>query len=968
MSDAEHSTVTYTSISSAFEDLSDIGSSGVISEEQPLPVVVSPTTNSPCYIAESDPEEDDEDPADYPTNKDNDEEEEESSRDIDDDEEEDEDEEEEEHLAPADSVLPPAYRTTARMSIRAQTPISFPSEAEIDRLLAIPSPPSSPLTSYSSPLPQIPSPPLPVSPPLPISPSPLPASPTHSLGCRAAMIRLRAETPSTSHPLTLPPPIILPRTRASMVMMRAAAPSTYCLAPPSGTPPLLPIPLPTSLPPLLLLSTNCRADVLEVTPTGGFRTNYGFIATLDAKIRRDLDMEIGYGIIDVWEDPDEIAEEIPATDVVELSKRLTDFVTTVRQDTDEIYVRLGDAQDSRSMMSGQLNLLRRDRRFHARTTRLIKSEARFYREAWAQSIDASDTARSETRMVALQSQQRHVRDPAHPDVPEEAGRVTDALAEIKANRSRNGNDRHDSGTGIRRPVQVACECTYSDFLKCQPLNFKGTEGVVGLTQWFEKMEYNSHVKTITHEVAYAMTWKALKKIMMDKYYLRGEIKKLEMEMMFPKESDKIEKYVGGLPDMIHGIVMASNPKTMQDAIEFATELMDKKISTFAERQAENKRKPGEKKPYGGSKPLCPKCNYHHEGQCAPKCHKCNRVGHLARDYRSLKNRECPKLKNNNRGNQGGNSHALAKVYMVSNAGAIPNSNVVTDLMPLELRSFDVIIGMDCLEKYHAVIVCDENIVHTPFGNEVTTKKAEDKSGEKRLEDYPLFENFQKVFLEDLPGIPPAQQVEFQIDLIPGTAPVAWAPYRLATSEMKELLDQLQELSDKGFIRPSSSPWGALNRYPLLRIDDLFDQLQGSSVYSKIDLRSGYHHLRVQEEDIPKTNAPAVFMDLMNRVCIHVDPAKTESIKDWVSPKTPTEICQFLGLAGYYRRFIEGFSKIAKSMIKLTQKKVKFDWSNKQESTFQLIKQKLCSVPIMALPEGSRSFFSITRSPSPAAML
>ncbi|GJW17465.1 putative reverse transcriptase domain-containing protein [Tanacetum coccineum] len=271
----------------------------------------------------------------------------------------------------------------------------------------------------------------------------------------------------------------------------------------------------------------------------------------------------------------------------------------------------------------------------------------------------------------------------------------------------------------------------------------------------------------------------------------------------------------------------------------------------------------------------------------------------------------------------------------------------------------------------------------------------------------------------LPGLPPTRQVDFQIDLVPGAAPVARAPYRLAHSEMNELSEQLQELSDKGFIRPSSSSWGALNRYPLPRIDDLFDQLQGLSVYSKIDLRSGYHQLRVREEDIPKTafrtryghyefqvmpfgltNAPAVFMDLMNRVCkpyldkfvivfiddiliysknkqehnehlklilellkkeefkgIHVDPAKIESIKDWASPKSPTEIRQFLGLAGYYRRFIEGFSKIAKPMTKLTQKKVKFEWSDKQETTFQLIKQKLCSAPILALPEGSEDFIA-----------
>ncbi|GJV37570.1 hypothetical protein Tco_1410047 [Tanacetum coccineum] len=161
---------------------------------------------------------------------------------------------------------------------------------------------------------------------------------------------------------------------------------------------------------------------------------------------------------------------------------------------------------------------------------------------------------------------------------------------------------------------------------------------------------------------------------------------------------------------------------------------------------------------------------------------------------------------------------------------------------------------------------------------VIAKEVEDKSEKKQLEDVPIVRDFPKVFLEDLPGIPLTRQVEFQIDLVPGAAPIAWAPYRLAPSEMKELSEQLKELSDKGFIRPSSSPWGApvlfvknkdgsfwmcidyrelnkltvKNRYPLPRIDDLFDQLQGSSVYSKIYLRSGYHQLRVREEDILKT--------------------------------------------------------------------------------------------------------------------
>ncbi|GKC25803.1 hypothetical protein Tco_1027953, partial [Tanacetum coccineum] len=231
---------------------------------------------------------------------------------------------------------------------------------------------------------------------------------------------------SSPLPLPLPPPIILPRTRASMVMMRAAAPSTYCLAPrsrtpPSGTPPLLHIPLPTSPPPLLLPLTDYRADVLEIgesssapaaRPTGGFRTDYCFIATLDAEIRRDLDREIGYGITNVWGDPDEIAEEIPTTAVAELGQRMTYFVTTIRQDTDEIYVQLDDAQDDKSVMSGQLNMLRKDRRFHAHTAKLIESEARVAREAWTQSMDASDTTCSEVTSLrtTVLAQQTEIRD------------------------------------------------------------------------------------------------------------------------------------------------------------------------------------------------------------------------------------------------------------------------------------------------------------------------------------------------------------------------------------------------------------------------------------------------------------------------------------------------------------------------------------------------------------------------------
>ncbi|GJS75236.1 putative reverse transcriptase domain-containing protein [Tanacetum coccineum] len=316
----------------------------------------------------------------------------------------------------------------------------------------------------------------------------------------------------------------------------------------------------------------------------------------------------------------------------------------------------------------------------------------------------------------------------------------------------------------------------------------------------------------------------------------------------------------------------------------------------------------------------------------------------------------------------------------------------------ELGSFDVIIGMDWLSMYHAIIAYAEKIVRIPWGSEtliihgdksnqgnktrlniisctktqkyllkghhvflahVTTKETEDKSGEKRLEDVPIVQDFPEVFPEELSGLPPTRQVEFQIDCLVGT--LARAPYRLAPSEMKELSGQLQELSDKGFIRPSSSPWGA----PVLFVKKKDGSFQILAIglssasrtrrrYSKDDIQDSVWSLRVPSYAIRFDERTGGIYG-SHESGIHVDPAKIESIKDWASPKTPTEIRQFLGLAGYYRRFIEGFSKIAKPMTKLTQKKVAFEWGDKQEAAFQTLKNKLCSAPILALPQGAENF-------------
>ncbi|KAI3505957.1 hypothetical protein L1887_28299 [Cichorium endivia] len=419
-----------------------------------------------------------------------------------------------------------------------------------------------------------------------------------------------------------------------------------------------------------------------------------------------------------------------------------------------------------------------------------------------------------------------------------------------------------------------------------------------------------------------------------------------------------------------------------------------------------------------------------------------------------------------------------------------------DLIPIPLSDSRVIIGMDWLGRHESWIDCKNKRVwiQTPSGGELVVQGERRNKGaafcsaararrhfhhggsgfvayvlDARVEkskqkagDIPVVRDFPDVFPEDLPGLPPERQVEFKIDLTPGAAPIAKAPYRLAPPEMLELSIQLRELLDKGFIRPSCSPWGApilfvkkkdgsnrmcidyrelnkltvKNRYPLPRIDDLFDQLQGASWFSKIDLRSGYHQMRVREEDIPKTafrtryghfefvvmpfgltNAPAAFMDLMNRVCrpmldrsvivfiddilvysrnkeqhsqhlrevletlrkeklyaklskcdfwlrkvqflghivneqgIMVDPAKVEAVMRWEVPKTPSEIRSFLGLAGYYRRFIQDFSKVAVPLTRLTKKNAAFRWGEEQQEAFETLRRKLCEAPVLTLPEG-----------------
>nr|GEV70630.1 reverse transcriptase domain-containing protein [Tanacetum cinerariifolium] len=845
----------------------------------PLPPVVSPTAESPGYVAKSDPEVDPEEygddeiedgPVDYPMHggdDGDDDDDGDSSGDDADDEDKDEEEEEEEHLASTDStIVIPTDELVSPPEGTEPAAISLPLEAEVKRLLAMPT----------------------------LSPSPL----------------------------------------ASLSLPSAGERLDRCTAPAALPSPLLPPPL--HMPPHF----DHRDDIskTEMPPRKRF-----CLSTLGSR----------YDIRDTWIDPAKTVPEIAPMTVGEDSKA---------------HISQRVAMDSQ-----RVDLLMEDMIAHQETIQIVEDKSYAAREAWAHSIGLSQAVHSkiqthqehvyahefqlqthlhlqstliqtqhqlhetrfqmqQTEIAELRETDRRrqaqmaetlrvmgdeTRDRQHAcrvvsttqimvpvtrqgpsTLPNNTNPNNITIESVQAmidqallRNSTNRDGSHSSHKDNRRNVQTGRHCFYADFMKCQPLNLKGTEGVVCLTRWIEKMEsvfqisgyaiknqvkfatctlldaaltwWNSQIRSLGPD-AYSMTWEVLKKKMTDKYYPQGEIKKLEIELWNLKASKR------------QNVARVYNIGT------------------------------GEKKPYSGN---LPKNNGEN-----PKGNGCFEYGatwHFKRD--------CPKLKNKDgeKGNAPGWVYVIGNVEKRGNTSRDLNSNVVTgncydveladgkiirvdtimqgctlnflgypfniDLMPVELGSFDIIIGMDWLRRCHTVIVCDEKLVQIPYGNEtltfrcnksnngrksrltviscskaqeymakgcqiflaqITAKKEEDKSEGKQLKDVPVIRDYPKVFPKDLPGLPPARPVEFQIDLIPRAAPVARAPYRLAPSKMKELSE----------------------------------------------------------------------------------------------------------------RFIEGFSKISKSMTKLTQKGIKFDWGEKEENAFQLIKQKLCSAPILALPEGSDEFF------------
>ncbi|GKB73130.1 putative reverse transcriptase domain-containing protein [Tanacetum coccineum] len=734
------------------------------------------------------------------------------------------------------------------------------------------------------------------------------------------------------------------------------------------------------------------------------------------------------------------------------------------------------------------------------------------------------------------------------------------------------------------------DCSYKKLLACNPKEYDGKGGTVVLTRWIEKMEsvqdmsgcsidqkvkyiaglfvgkaltwWNSQIRTLSREVAVSILWNDFKFMMIEEFCPSHEMQKLETELwnhamvgaghaaytdrfhdlarlvphLVTQESRMIESYVYGLASQICGMVAATEPKTIQKAMQISSALTDEAVRNGSIKKVEKRGNVGEPNkdkngrhdnkrnrtgnafsttlnPVGrentGTWPKCTTCNsYHVPGGPCHTCFNYNRSSHLAKDCRGVPRNvnpvnarnptvracyecgstddvrsACPRLNraqgqkenrpnqvaaNNggrDRGNQG--NQARGRAFMLGAEEARQYLNIVTGtftlnnhfattlfdsgadysfvsttfipllgIEPSELgfryeieiaSGFDVIISMDWLSNHKAEIIFHEKVVRIPL--------PDGKVSDKKQKEIIVVRDFPEVFSDDLSGLPPLWEIEFRIELIPGVVPIAKSPYRLAPSELEELSGQLKELQDKGFIRPSSSPWGApilfvkkndscfrmcidyrefskltvKNRYPLPRIDDLFDQL------------TRYGHFEFKVMPFGLTNAPVVFIDLMNRVCmpyldkfviefiddiliysktreehveylrlvlellkkeklyakfskcefwlrevqflrhvingnrIYVDPSKIEAVKNWKAPKTPTEVRSFLGLAGYYHRFIENFYKIAKSLTILTQKCKTFDWGEEQELAFQSLKDRLCNASILALPNGLEDF-------------
>ncbi|GJV50273.1 hypothetical protein Tco_1440485 [Tanacetum coccineum] len=590
-------------------------------------------------------------------------------------------------------------------------------------------------------------------------------------------------TPPPSPLISLSPP------SAGERLARCTAPSAHSSPPPVPSPLLPSSGCPTQIQTLRIASTQALVDAVGI--------DYGFVSTVDAEARRRGIREVGYGIRDTWVDPAEAVPEIAPMTVGEVNTRVTELAELHEHDTQDLYALLEDAQDSRTPHNNtQSGVTIDSQRVTAIPPLMRDNETRDGRHAGRvgyhnETFQPPERAR-QTRTSCYEFQ-----------IHQDASRMRIATSILCSYLPLLGS----SSTKLhqwrwkpqftwdnRRNVQNALPCFYADFMKCQPLNFKGTEGVVGLTRWIEKMESVFHISGCAIEKSVVSLPPAL--------LIRGCFDLVVMADKKHRVNERCSNIYWNVPraNLLCNQVFANETEK-----DISRDIVQKLMIRIGE------------------------------------------MGIAKAGYTHI---EIQRI--------------MAQEYMA--------------------RGCQIFLA------------------------QISAKKEKDKSEGKQLKDVPIVRDFSEVFPEDLPGLPPARPVEFQIDLIPGAAPVARAPYRLAPFEMKELSEQLQELSDKGFIRPSSSPWGA----PVLFVKK---RMIISTIKSTKNI--------IRKLGIAKNE----------KLGIHVDPAKIESIKDWASPKTPMKIRQFLGLAGYYQRFIEGFLKIVKSMTKLTQKGIKFDWGEKKKMLF-----------------------------------
>ncbi|GKD36034.1 putative reverse transcriptase domain-containing protein [Tanacetum coccineum] len=537
------------------------------------------------------------------------------------------------------------------------------------------------------------------------------------------------------------------------------------------------------------------------------------------------------------------------------------------------------------------------------------------------------------------------------------------------NVSNRGNVGNQNGNVVNKNVQEnvgnvivngnRVGCSYKEFLACNPKEYDGKGGIVVLTRWIKKMENVQDMSGCSNDQKVKYTAGLfISGALTDEAVRNGSIKKVE------KRGN-----VGGNSKDKNG--KDANKRTMTWNV-FATTV----------------------NPIGreniGTWPKCTICNSIHTlgGPCRT-CFNCNRLGYLAKDYRGVPRNVNPVNARNPTVKAcyecGSTDHIRSACPRLNRAqeldGNCPNQVAANNKGQGRRNQGNQARGTDWLSNYKAKIICHEKVVRIPLPDgkvlRVLGERLEEKArllmsakaNERKQEEIIMVRDFLEVFPDDLIGLPPIQEIKFRIELIPGATPVAKSHYCLTPSKLEELSGQLKELQDKELNKLIVK-----NRYPLPRIDDLFDQLQGSQFFSKIDLRSGSHQLRVHEDDIPKTafrtcyenfeftvmpfgltNAPVFFGHVINDDGIHVDPSKIEAVKNWKAPRTPTEVRSFLGLARYYRRFIENFSKIAKSLTILTQKGKVFDWGEEQELGFQTLMDKLCNAPVLALPDGPEDF-------------